>query len=158
MQKEQSHVGATGKPSSNAEQRAAVALPAQGDAPCWTQAEAIELCRLVEAVCVAQGDCHVALTGGLLYKDGPRKDCDLLFYRVRQADWINVEGLFTALFAIGLQRTRVPDGEHFVVKATWRGRNVDCLFPEVASGDYTNDSNAAAQSAAAAVIAEGAVF
>ena len=49
----------------------------------WTQQHAIELCKRIESVCPRYG-CHVALTGGLLYKDGPRKDCDILFYRIRQ--------------------------------------------------------------------------
>lgn len=34
----------------------------------WTQAEAVALAKKIEAVCPAFG-CHVALTGGLLYKD-----------------------------------------------------------------------------------------
>jgi hypothetical protein len=44
----------------------------------WTLAEAVEVCRQVEAICPPFG-CHVALTGGTLYKDGERKDLDLLF-------------------------------------------------------------------------------
>lgn len=39
----------------------------------WTQKEAIELCVKIEAICPKYG-CHVALTGGLLYKEGERKD------------------------------------------------------------------------------------
>ena len=39
----------------------------------WTQEQAIALCRKIEAVCPPFG-CHVALTGGALYKDGPRKE------------------------------------------------------------------------------------
>ena len=35
----------------------------------WTTAEAIALCREIEAICPAFG-CHIALTGGLLYKEG----------------------------------------------------------------------------------------
>lgn len=33
----------------------------------WTQQEAVDLCVIIESVCVEFG-CHVALTGGLLYK------------------------------------------------------------------------------------------
>lgn len=44
----------------------------------WTTEEAIELCKLVEPIAF-ECDCHVALSGGLLYKDGPRKDADLVF-------------------------------------------------------------------------------
>ncbi len=42
----------------------------------WTQEEAIELCRIIEDIC-PQAGCHVALTGGCLYKDGERKDLDI---------------------------------------------------------------------------------
>lgn len=45
----------------------------------WTQSEAIDFCKKIEAICIKYG-CHVALTGGTLYGDGPRKDCDILFY------------------------------------------------------------------------------
>lgn len=103
----------------------------------WTQAEAIELCRLVEPLCPAFG-CHVALTGGLLYKDGPRKDCDLLFYRIRRSAAIDVVGLFDSVLRVGL--VAKSSEERFVIKATWRGKPVDCLFPEAASGDYSDDA------------------
>jgi hypothetical protein len=51
----------------------------------WTQADAIALCRKIEEH-VPDAGMHVALTGGCLYKDGTRKDADILFYRIRQAD------------------------------------------------------------------------
>jgi hypothetical protein len=92
----------------------------------WIRAEGIELAREVEAACVPHG-CHVALTGGLLYKDGPRKDCDLIFYRVRQVKEIDMRGLWAALAAIGLHRIK---GNGWIHKAEYSGRNVDCLFPE----------------------------
>lgn len=99
----------------------------------WNQAEAIALCREVERICPDYG-CHVALTGGCLYKDGARKDLDLLFYRVRQVDSIDVDGLFAALAMIGIERGA---GTGWVIKATWRGRaSIDCFFPEVPSGNY----------------------
>lgn len=41
----------------------------------WTQREAIDLCIKLERIAPAFG-AHVALTGGLLYKSGQRKDCD----------------------------------------------------------------------------------
>lgn len=99
----------------------------------WNQAEAIALCREVERICPDFG-CHVALTGGCLYKDGDRKDLDLLFYRVRQVPAIDVDGLVAALSKIGIERT---GGGGWVIKATWRGHaSIDCFFPEVPSGDY----------------------
>jgi hypothetical protein len=92
----------------------------------WTTAEAVELCRLLYPICAALG-CYPALTGGLLYKDGPRKDCDILFYRNRQAPVIDTEKLFNSLHATGL---RFVSGTGWCIKATWRGKPVDCFFPE----------------------------
>lgn len=98
----------------------------------WLQQEAIELCRAVEAVCPAFG-CHVALTGGLLYKDGPRKDCDLLFYRIRQRASIREAALWKALKKIGLTHLK---SYGFCQKATYHGKTVDCFFPENPEGEY----------------------
>jgi hypothetical protein len=97
----------------------------------WTQKDAIELCIKIEAVCPAFG-CHVALTGGTLYKDGERKDCDILFYRIRQTPEIDKAGLFKALADIGLIEQR---GFGWCHKATFNGKGVDCFFPEE-DGDY----------------------
>ena len=76
--------------------------------PLWTQAEAIDLCREIEKGCPQFG-CHVALTGGLLYKDGPRKDCD--------------------------------NGFGFVLKFSFKGKEIDAFFPEE-QGTYGDDSDA----------------
>lgn len=67
----------------------------------WTQALAIDMARKIEQF-APNFDCHVALTGGTLYKDGVRKDADFLFYRIRQADKINIEGLLNALSELGI--------------------------------------------------------
>lgn len=100
----------------------------------WTTAEAIELCRSIEAICPEFG-CHVALTGGTLYKDGPRKDCDILFYRIRQIDEINEAGLFAALKTIGLEKT---SGLGWCHKGKFKGKGVDMFFPEENGGDYNS--------------------
>lgn len=44
------------------------------------QADAISLCRQFEEH-VADLGWHVALTGGCLYKDGDRKDADIMLYQ-----------------------------------------------------------------------------
>lgn len=93
----------------------------------WTRCEAIELCRQIEMYCPKFG-CHVALTGGLLYREGERKDCDILFYRIRQVEKIDDKGLFAELKrSMGLVYV---SGFGWCQKATWRGKNVDCFFPE----------------------------
>ena len=100
----------------------------------WTQVEAVDLCTKIEVVCPLFG-CHVALTGGTLYKQGPRKDCDLLFYRIRQVKRIDLDGLWKALRDIGLNKM---SGHGWCYKAVYKGKNVDCFFPEEQEGEYND--------------------
>lgn len=106
--------------------------------PKWVQAEGVTLCRLLYPLCEQFG-CFPALTGGLLYKDGPRKDCDILFYRKRDVPVVDVEGLFKAAEAVGLKYVR---GGGWCVKALWMGKSVDCFFPE-SPGDQAHTSESA---------------
>lgn len=94
----------------------------------WTQSEAIELCRKLEAFAPEFGY-HVALTGGLLYKDGERKDCDIVLYRIRQVD---LESLEWPDFEAALLASGFDNFKHhgFCCKATFIGKPVDLLFPE----------------------------
>lgn len=98
----------------------------------WSHDDAVEMCRAIEAACPAFG-CHVALTGGALYKSGPRKDCDVLFYRIRQVERIDMNGLWAAMKDIGLIQ---DGGRGWCWKATWNGKPVDCFFPEDDGGEY----------------------
>ena len=98
----------------------------------WTHEKAVALCISIEAICPEFG-CHVALTGGLLYKSGPRKDCDILFYRIRQIEQIDETGLFAALAKIGLVK---KSGFGWCHKGTFEGRKVDMFFPEEQGGEY----------------------
>lgn len=92
----------------------------------WTLHSAAAFCRIIEQFAPNYG-CHVALTGGALYKDGPRKDCDILFYRIRQAQQIDIDGLKRCLAGIGVEIL----GEHgWVHKAKFLGQGVDMFFPE----------------------------
>jgi len=95
----------------------------------WTQDEALVLCVLIESICPKYG-CHVALTGGLLYKDGLRKDCDILFYRIRQEPFIRWDDLFIALEVVGF---KVVDDFGWCKKLTYRGKNIDAFDPEAPS-------------------------
>lgn len=107
------------------------------DATNWTQAEAIELCCKVESICPQFGY-HVALTGGCLYKDGPRKDCDIVFYRIRQVNEPRTDEMFAAL-----ERTielKKVSGFGFVIKALYKGKGLDCFFPEEVVGEYQPES------------------
>lgn len=99
--------------------------------PAWTLAAAVDLCRHVETIAPDFG-CHVALTGGCLYKDGPRKDLDLLFYRIRQEDDIDAEGLFEALAEeLGMVK---KSGFGWCHKCEYKGKKIDCFFPEEPGG------------------------
>ena len=112
----------------------------------WTQQEAIDLCRKIEAICPKYG-CHVALTGGLLYKDGSRKDCDLLFYRIRQVERIDKDGLFAELD----EKCDIiqESGFGWCHKALYsrgsdtdqnRWGKMDLFFPEEIGGGYQNQT------------------
>lgn len=98
----------------------------------WTQREAIELCVAIESVCPPCG-CHVALTGGALYKDGLRKDCDILFYRIRQSA-IDPDCLWSELAKIGIKWL---SGFGWVHKAEYNGKKIDVFFPEEDGNEYT---------------------
>ncbi len=101
----------------------------------WNQSDAIALCVAVEAVCPPCG-CHVALTGGLLYKVGARKDCDLLFYRIRQVEKIDMDSLWPTLSSIGIIKN---SGFGWCYKATYSGKPIDIFFPEEQGGEYSSE-------------------
>ena len=102
----------------------------------WTQSDAVTLCRKVELICPQFGY-HVALTGGCLYKEGERKDADLLFHRIRQRKDPDPDGMFKALeLTIGLKKT---GGFGWCHKATFEGKNLDCFFPEETEGGEYGD-------------------
>lgn len=93
----------------------------------WMQEEAIEVCRKLEHIAPAFGG-HVALTGGALYKDGARKDIDILIYRIRQSPKFDWNGFFKEI------EKRL--GILFVIdfgwnkKAEWNGRKIDFFDPD----------------------------
>lgn len=102
----------------------------------WTQSEGIALCRLLETVSPDFG-AHVALTGGLLYRDGARKDCDILVYRIRQKATVDWPGLFEAWRLLGLH---VGNDYGWCCKAKFRTvegiwKDVD-LFDAEDDGEY----------------------
>jgi hypothetical protein len=97
----------------------------------WNTNEAIELCKRLEPI-AAQFKCHVALTGGLLYKDGPRKDCDIIVYKEKFDVLLDRDGLLAAFAAVDLiEQVTWPR----VTKATYLGAHVDLIFPEE-DGEY----------------------
>ena len=101
----------------------------------WTHDEAVLMAVRIEQI-APNFDCHVALTGGTLYKCGPRKDADFLFYRVRQADRINMEGLLKALSEIGID---VYQDSGWVLKARHEQGDIDLFFPERPITEYPDE-------------------
>ena len=104
----------------------------------WDLKTASILCREIENICPSYG-CHVALTGGTLYKDGIRKDLDLLFYRIRQVEEIDWIGLFQALRDMGF-----TDFKKFgwVTKCKYNNLDIDIFNPEFDGIDVgTGSSN-----------------
>jgi hypothetical protein len=97
----------------------------------WTLDEAIEVCKIIEGISPEYGF-HVALTGGLLYKEGGRKDCDLLLYRIRERHNPDWSGLWDALKQSGI----VLNADFgWCKKAVWKGKQIDIFDPE-ATGEY----------------------
>lgn len=104
----------------------------------WTQDQAISLINEI-APKTKEAGCHVALTGGCLYKEGERKDVDILFYRIRQVDDIDIEKLESILKDIGVN---ITDKYGFVYKAIYKNKPVDLFFPEFQEsiyGDYDGE-------------------
>jgi hypothetical protein len=102
----------------------------------WTQDDAISLCVAIESIAPTYG-CHVALTGGSLYKRGLRKDADILFYRIRQVDEINESGLLDALSnELGMI---IGQRYGWVVKAEYCEKPVDLFFPESKNNERMSD-------------------
>ena len=93
----------------------------------WNQEKAVELCRKLEDFAPNYG-CHVALTGGCLYKDGARKDVDILIYRIRQTPKIDIDGFFNeAKEKFDIIRTADYGWCH---KAKLGDLDIDFFFPE----------------------------
>lgn len=98
--------------------------------------KSIEICKIISTFSADYG-CHVALTGGCLYKEGNRKDLDILFYRIRQVQTIDYEGLFSRLVEIGFT---IPKGFGWLFKSTYLGCQIDMFFPEEVGGEvYPRD-------------------
>jgi hypothetical protein len=97
--------------------------------PLWLLDDAAQFCTEIEALVPKLGY-HVALTGGCLYKSGPRLDCDLVFYQIRSG--VIIARPSEVMYA--LERDGLLDpgwtggGWRFVGK--YGERKVDLLFPE----------------------------
>ena len=92
----------------------------------WTLEEArvliIELERLLPTV-----GCHIGLTGGVLYKEGIRKDLDLIVYRIRDYGKIINADMVSVFEKCGVEIIRQYG---WMYKARYKGKGIDILIPE----------------------------
>jgi hypothetical protein len=104
----------------------------------WSTLEAIALIRSLEPLAAKCGY-HLALTGGLLYKDGPRKDADIVIYRVRQElkSAERLARMFTMFESVGVSFADCYDNSaQWIRKATFNGKQIDFFYPEAGFGSY----------------------
>lgn len=117
----------------------------------WEQAEAIELCKVLEPV-AARNRCHIALTGGLLYKEGARKDCDVIVYfEGKHPGDADPTTFVSCVDRNALLRDfwndcqlQTQDVYSRVVRCLYQGKRVDLIFPEL-DGEYDPAAIAAAK-------------
>lgn len=92
-----------------------------------THEMAVALCAALYEVLEPEGY-YPALTGGLLYKEGNRKDIDIVIYRNRQKiQGFEVVDIANLLAQVHLN---ITDSFGFVTKAEWHGFIVDIFNPE----------------------------
>ena len=93
----------------------------------WTIDEALEFAKLVEQI-VSKLNHHIGLTGGCLYKNGKRKDIDIILYSVRQTN-LNKVVVFEALEKhLGLKFIKLGEWQSKAI--TKDGKLIDFLIPE----------------------------
>ena len=94
--------------------------------------DGVDVCRCIYHALSGHGF-FPALTGGLLYKDGERKDCDIVIYRHRQ----NIERFETEQLQEKLESIGFSDFRHFgfVTKAKFKGFDIDIFNPETIDSD-----------------------
>jgi hypothetical protein len=108
-------------------------VPEEEPMTTYTLSHGVWICTLIESVAPRFGF-HTGLTGGVLYKDGPRKDIDVVLYvRGSEEAAPDKAGLLIALVA----ETPLTIVEDFgyVVKAQCGDMPVDLLFPHC-DGEY----------------------
>ena len=94
--------------------------------------DGVKLCKILHAE-LAEHGYFPALTGGLLYKNGERKDCDIVIYRHRQkVDHFEMFDIEQLLLNAGLSDLRYFG---FVTKASFGNMSVDLFNPESVAGE-----------------------
>lgn len=102
----------------------------------WDRNMAVKLAMKMEAQASA-ADLHVALTGGVLYKDGPRKDADFIIYRHNTPESIDSKedlAYRRAAFEKNLgifYGIEIKAHYGYLTKAEWEGNKFDIMYPEL---------------------------
>ena len=105
----------------------------------WNQVEAIKLCKSIEQLCPEYGY-HVALTGGCLYKEGERKDLDILFYQIRQYENPDRKGLIRRISS-QIENVGASESYGWMTKIYAERGTIDVFFPEDEVGDYISTAD-----------------
>lgn len=109
-----------------------IPVPQPQSLPC-TKVHGETLCKILYHKLKDHGY-FPALTGGLLYKEGDRKDIDIVIFRHRQMhdsfDMVDIDNL---LKEVGIE---ILAHHGFVTKAKWCGMTVDLFNPEAVDGKY----------------------
>jgi len=102
-------------------------LPESDTPKMATQQDGIRLCESLYSKLSPAGY-YPALTGGLLYKEGARKDIDVVIFRNRQdVTDFEMKDIECFLVEIGMSDFKYYG---FVTKAIWNGFTVDLFNPE----------------------------
>ena len=102
-------------------------VPKSDEPKMATQQDGIRLCELLHERLHLSGY-YPALTGGLLYKEGNRKDIDIVIFRHRQnVEKFEMQDIERFLIRAGLSEFKYYG---FVTKAKWNGFTVDLFNPE----------------------------
>ncbi len=96
------------------------------------QKQGIEICEEIYPTLSSLGY-FPALTGGLLYKEGERKDCDIVIFRHRQDNkQFELREIENILKEVGFTNLRHYG---FVTKAQYKEHDVDLFNPETCSSN-----------------------
>lgn len=90
----------------------------------------LRLAKLLEPIADHAGF-HIGLTGGQLYKEGERKDIDFVVYGTREgADKLPDINDLMVKWSNSLPDFQCKSFHGYVTKATWKGYDLDFLYPE----------------------------
>jgi len=99
-----------------------------------TQQDGITLCKILYDKLSPLGY-YPALTGGLLYKEGGRKDIDIVIFRNRQQhSSFETIDLYLVLSEVGVY---IDKSYGFVTKAKWKEFTIDLFNPETKEDDIS---------------------